>query len=101
MTKDKILKENPLSQIRKQQLQEISEEILRREFALYSKYKGEKCKKCGVIQGESLNGFNFFYCDHYVNKIERKIKKLNKEALSFLGRHLSSIIPELGENKLK
>ena len=96
-----MLKENPLNIIRKQQLQEISEDILRIEFALYLKYKGEKCKKCGVVQGKPLKGFEFFYCEHYCNKIGRKIKELNKEALGFLGRHLSSIINELGETNRK
>ena len=91
-----MLKENPLNQIRKQQLQEISDEVVRIEFALYWKYEGVKCKKCGVVQGKPKKGFDKYYCEHYRNKIGRKIKELNKETLSFLGRHLSSILPKQG-----
>jgi len=91
-----MLKENPLSQIRGQQLHEIAEESIRMEFALYWKYKGQKCKKCGVVQGKPKNGFKEFYCDYYCNKIRRKMRGYQKETTKFLGLYISSIFPEQG-----
>jgi len=96
-----MLKENPLSQIRKNQLHEVGQRNLQIEFALYWKYEGVKCKKCGVVQGKPKKGFKKFYCEHYCNKIERKMKKLNKETMKFLGMYLSSILPEQKETNHK
>ena len=89
-----MLKENPLSQIRSNQLHEEGQKNLQIEYALYWKYEGVKCKKCGVVQGKQRKGFKKFYCEHYINKIERKTKPLWKNCHRLLGCYLSSIIPD-------
>lgn len=47
-------------------------------FNQLSKYEGQVCKKCGIIQGQSLKGFKQYYCEHITNKIERKQKDKKK-----------------------
>ena len=40
---------------------------------------GEFCKKCDIVQGEALNGFKKFYCEHLTNKIDRLLLPEKKE----------------------
>lgn len=49
--------------------------LIIKEFKMVFSHDGEKCTKCGVIQGKPLKGFRKYYCKHLSKKIDRKLKK--------------------------
>ncbi len=47
----------------------------------YSFNDGKKCKKCGIVQGDSYKGWKRYYCKHLEAESNKFFKKLNDECL--------------------
>jgi len=52
-----------------------------KEFYLYNTEENKVCPVCKTIQGREKNGFKKYYCIHTINRINKKIKKINVELL--------------------
>ena len=52
--------------------------LIKEELAIYARFRGTVCKKCGFIQGSIKDGWKDSYCEHFHSKIERIMKKKEK-----------------------
>lgn len=59
----------------KNELDEELDEIFLVSLVLYKKHNGEKCPRCGIIQGQPHKGWENFYCKHLERTINEKLKE--------------------------
>jgi len=64
--------------------------LISNRFKMIFSHDGEKCVKCGVVQGKPLKGFRKYYCEHLSKKVDKKLKK-EKEKIT--GRIIGLILP--------
>jgi len=81
---------NSLKYLKKLDSERDLDNLITNRFKMIISHDGEKCVKCGVVQGKPLKGFRKYYCEHLSNKIDKKLKK-EKEKIT--GRIIGLILP--------
>ena len=70
---------NGLDYLRKVRLKQELDELVITNLRLTENEEGNKCKVCGITQGQPLKGFEKYYCQHLTDRIDRKLKKQKEE----------------------
>ena len=70
--KDKMDTEDYLIKTR---INQELDKMIAKSLKMFKESNGEKCKVCGVVQGEPLKGFKNYYCEHLGQSIDDKLKK--------------------------
>ena len=81
---------NSLNYLKRLDSERDLDNLIIKRFKIAFSHDGEKCARCGVIQGQPLKGFKKYYCKHLSNKIDKKLKK-EKEKIT--GRIIGLILP--------
>jgi len=70
---------NSLTYLKNVRLKEELDKLTIAQINLATEHDGKFCKICNIIQGQSHNGFEKYYCEHLTKKIHRVLKKEKKE----------------------
>lgn len=62
----------------------------------YSRHTGERCDKCGIIQGKPHLGWKRYYCSCFGQRIDRKFSKREKELFRDI---IKCLVDELHEKE--
>lgn len=70
---------NCLNYLIKNDINTEIDKIIDESLILFKSQDGQKCLKCGVIQGNSSKGFTKYYCKHLTFKIDGKLKEKKRK----------------------